>query len=132
MDPLVIILIVSIIIFVISGLLMLYGRAKDYYPPKTCSICGRPTGFFRNKRFKLKDGCMCKQCTLRLAKGFPRAKGSAVSIFMQLLPSKFFAKHSDMNTVADVKKAMRMMDELRDRVGEDRLWEELLRQVRED
>jgi len=113
MDPWLIVFIVSSIILVASLLVMVYGRSKGYYKPKTCSICGRPTGLLRNRRFKLKDGCVCQECILRFV-GQTRFR-----IAIKWLPPRFFMR-TGTDTVYLIRETMRLKDEM----GEELFWQQ--------
>lgn len=113
MGPLVIAAIVLDILFVLCLIILAIGRAKGYYPPKTCSICGRPTSLFRNRRYKLKDGCVCQQCLLSHFANTKLERG------IRWMPSKTLMRNG-LDTVSLVKQLFKMKIDM----GDEAFWQQ--------
>lgn len=97
-----IILMILVLFTVTVFALAAHLQHRGFYGRSNCSLCGQPTGFKGNRRYKLIGGCACETCATKLA-------GSKNAL--ESLGPNWFVLQSPFGTVDDAMKFIRRLDQ---------------------
>lgn len=91
-------LLVALAVFALAACL----QHRGFYGRTNCSICGQPTGFKENKRYKLIGGCACESCATKLI-------GSKDAL--DPIGPNWFMINSPFGTVDDATKFIKRLEQ---------------------